>query len=118
MPFSWQMPVTSGPENNAIHAASILGDPQEHWRTIDFPNHPVQLLVNHKIVSEGNGANVLGNPLNVMAWLANHLQSRGLSLKSGDIVTTGTACDVYNAEAGDNITADFGELGAVSLSFV
>jgi 2-oxo-3-hexenedioate decarboxylase/2-keto-4-pentenoate hydratase len=104
--------------DNAIHAASILGDSQEHWRTVDFPNHQVKLLVNDTIVSEGSGANVLGNPLNVMAWLANHLQSRGLTLKTGDIVTTGTACDVYNAEQGDKITADFGGLGSVSLSFV
>jgi 2-keto-4-pentenoate hydratase len=104
--------------DNAIHAASILGDPQEQWRTMKLSRHPVKLLVNGKIISEGSGENVLGNPLNAMAWLANHLQSRGLSLKSGDIVTTGTACDVYNAEVGDDITADFGALGTVSLSFV
>ena len=39
-------------------------------------------------------------------------------LKSGDIITTGTACDIYNAEAGDEIVADYGSLGSVALSFV
>ena len=104
--------------DNAIHGCSILGEPDEkQWRDIDLDNYPVNLLVNGEVASRGSGKNVLGNPLNAMAWLANHLQSRGRALVAGDIVTTGTACDVYYAESGDEITADFGGLGSVSLSF-
>ncbi len=105
--------------DNAIHGASILGKPDAVlWKKQDLARYPVTLYVNDQINALGNGANVLGSPLNVMAWLANHLISRGKSLKAGDIVTTGTACNVYYANAGDRITADYGILGNVSFSFI
>ena len=105
--------------DNAIHGASILGKPDSIlWKEQDLSQHPVTLFVNDRVTAQGNGANVLGNPLNVMAWLANHLINRGKSLKSGDIVTTGTACNVYHASSGDRITANYGILGNVSFSFI
>ncbi len=103
--------------DNAIHGACIHGEASGDWQATDLSQHGVQLVVNNEVVSRGSGEAVLGHPLNVMAWLQNHLQSRGRGLKSGEIVTTGTACDVYNAEAGDKIRADFGKLGSVSLEF-
>ena len=104
--------------DNAIHGASILGKPDTNlWKEQDLTQHPVTLYVNEKINAQGSGKNVLGSPLNVMAWLANHLTNRGQTLKSGDIVTTGTACNVYYANSGDRITADYGILGNVSMSF-
>lgn len=104
--------------DNAIHGCSVLGKAHhDGWDEIDLANHPVDLVVNGEVRCRGSGKNVLGSPLNAMAWLSNHLQSRGLQLKAGDIVTTGTACDVYYAETGDDITGDFGKLGSVSLSF-
>ena len=104
--------------DNAIHGCSVLGQAGESdWRDVDLVNHPVNLLVNNEVRCRGSGKNVLGSPLIAMAWLANHLQSRGSRLMAGDIVTTGTACDVYYAETGDEITADFDKLGAVSLTF-
>ncbi|MFP6708933.1 MAG: hydratase, partial [Alphaproteobacteria bacterium] len=57
---------------------------------IDLANHPVQVYRNGVRAEQGNSANVLGNPLNVAAWLANHLISRGSCLKSGQLITTGT----------------------------
>ena len=72
------------------------------------------------MVKPGNtvwGRNVLGGPLRAMAWLANHLQQRGMQLQRGELVTTGTATSVYYANAGDELLVDFGDLGSVSLSF-
>ena len=61
--------------------------------------------------------NVLGHPLNALEWLVNHLSARGLGLKAGQFVTTGVTTEVYMAERGDRITADFGPVGSVSLDF-
>lgn len=104
--------------DNAIHGALIVGEADYgQWHSVDIAKHAVRLIVNEKIAAEGVGENVLGGPLNVMAWLANHLLSRGKILKAGDIVTTGTACAVHYAESGDHISADFGMLGSVACSF-
>jgi 2-keto-4-pentenoate hydratase len=104
--------------DNAIHGAWIEGKPFAGWRELDFPNHAVSLVVNGETVRRGSGAAVLGNPLSVVAWLANELARFGQQLRRGDKVTTGTAIDVYPASSGDSITAEFGVLGNVELIFV
>src|SRR6266571_2396686 len=38
----------------------------------------------------GHGKNVLGDPRLALAWLANELRELGLTLKAGEVVTTGT----------------------------
>jgi len=103
--------------DNAVHGASIIGSASGNWRSVDLSAHSVNLIVNDEVYSSGTGENVLGHPLNAMAWLANHLISRKGQLKSGDMVTTGVACDIHNAISGDRLCADFGNLGKVSCSF-
>ncbi len=101
--------------DNAIHGAWIEGAPCPAWQSIDFSRHPTALTVNGTTFAKGSGANVLGNPLNVVAWLANELHRRGRQLRRGDKITTGTTTEVYPAKAGDDLVADFGELGRVEL---
>jgi len=104
--------------DNAIHGAWIRGKRYKNWREFDLSVHDVQLCVNGNVTEKGSGAAVLGHPLNALAWLANELPRHGLSLKTGDLVTTGVATNVYFAETGDKIQADFGALGTVDLELV
>jgi 2-keto-4-pentenoate hydratase len=103
--------------DNAIHGAWIPGGPSADWRKIDFASHPTALTINGDRTLTGSGAAVLGNPLTVVAWLANELPKFGRLLRRGDRVTTGLTTAVYLAEPGDRLTADFGPLGRVSLTF-
>lgn len=103
--------------DNAIHGAWVAGEPRTNWRDIDFARHPVALVVNGEKTFAGSGAAVLGNPLNVVAWLANELPKFGRLLRRGDRVTTGVTTDIYLAQPGDRLAADFGSLGRVELSF-
>ena len=68
-------------------------------------------------MDEGSGANVLGDPRNVLVWLANALSERGLGLKAGQVVTTGSAADVIQVNSGDEVIADFGSLGVAEARF-
>jgi 2-keto-4-pentenoate hydratase len=61
---------------------------------------------------------VLGNPLTVVAWLANELPQFGRKLQKGDKITTGLTTGVYLANPGDHLTADFGVMGRVEMGFV
>ncbi len=101
--------------DNAVHQAWIRGRAVGEWRQVNLAEHPVRLIVNGDVEFRGSGANVLGNPLNALAWLANELPKWGRSLSAGDVVTTGTCTDVYTAKIGDQIRADFGDLGSVEL---
>ena len=74
--------------------------------------------VNGEVVSEGAGSNVLGDPWNVMVWLANHLERPGAStLEAGHVVTTGSAADVIQCQPGDTVTAEFGPIGRAEVHF-
>ena len=102
--------------DNAIHGAWIEGEPVADWRDLDLARQTVTLTVNGKPFSAGTGADVLGHPLNVVAWLADELARTGRQFLRGDKITTGIAAPVYLAEAGDHLLADFGRLGRVELT--
>jgi 2-keto-4-pentenoate hydratase len=103
--------------DNAIHGTWVEGEPVADWKGIDFATYPTALVVNRVKTFPGTGAAVLGNPLNVVAWLANELPKFGRVLSRGDKITTGVTTDIYLAQPGDHLAADFGRLGRVEMSF-
>lgn len=104
--------------DNAVWGVSIIGELITEWHEIDPAAVAVKLFVDDALVEEGIGANALGNPLNVVAWLANTLQARGKALSAGMLISTGTTTNVYSAEAGNSIRAEYAGLGKVQTSFV
>jgi len=59
----------------------------------------------------------MGNPLNSLAWVANHLGGRGLGLRAGDIVMTGSVSKLLRPRAGDTVRATYTRLGSASVRF-
>jgi 2-keto-4-pentenoate hydratase len=41
-------------------------------------------------IGDGRGRDILGHPFNSVAWLASQLASRGIGLKAGEVVMTGS----------------------------
>ena len=87
------------------------------WRGIDLAGHRVHATVGGRLEREGVGANVLEDPRRALAWIANELSGIGVTLKAGQVVTTGTCCVPLEIAAGDAVRADFGVLGEVGLRF-
>jgi 2-keto-4-pentenoate hydratase len=73
--------------------------------------------MNGQVMATNAAAEVLGNPLNALAWLANHLGARGLGLRAGDLVMSGSISTLLRPKAGDVVTARFTRLGSVSARF-
>ena len=101
----------------AFHAWFVLGREVADWRDLDLPNQPVKAWKGDTVVAEGSGANALGDPRIALTWLANHLTKRGLGLKAGEIVTTGTCVKPVDITPGDNVVMDFGALGKITAGF-
>jgi len=95
----------------------ILGREVPDWRKLDLPNHPVLGKKNGALVSEGKGANALGDPRIALTWLANHLAKRNTPLEAGHVITTGTCLKPVDIGAGDSVICDFGALGTVTAHF-
>lgn len=103
--------------DNGAHGAWVTGPILEDWTSIDFDNHGVSLSVNGAVKDTGSGAAVLTGVFGVTAWLANALIENGLHLKAGEWISTGTTTPVYPASKGDAISADFGSLGEIEITF-
>jgi len=89
----------------------------EEWRTFNLVEHPVKGSVAGGLEREGRGANVLGDPRQALTWLANELSGLGLTLRAGEVVTTGTCIVPLPVKARDRVMADFGKLGKVEVRF-
>lgn len=103
--------------DNGVNGAFVFGPAVEAWRDRDLAAHQATLTINGRQACEGRGEKVLGNPLNALTWLVNHLSERGLGLEADRFVTTGTCLGIHSAEAGDEIIADFGDLGRAQVRF-
>lgn len=105
--------------DNACAHQFLLGPrAEDKWRDIDLSRHPVTCRVDGKIEHEGSGGAVLGDPRAALTWLANELSSLGIELAAGQIVTTGTSTIPLPIEPGDQIIADFGDLGEIRLTIL
>ena len=103
--------------DNACAHLFVLGEAATaNWRALDLvEERPVINLRGQRYV--GHGRNVLGDPRVALAWLANELRGLGVTLKAGEVVTTGTCHPPLPIQSGDRMQADFGVLGKVSVGF-
>jgi 2-keto-4-pentenoate hydratase len=102
--------------DNGTDGALIHGEMRSaEWRSVHLPNLEVKLFVNGKQTRRGRGANVLGDPVIALVWLANARSKAGDGLKAGHIHNTGTATSIQPISAGDSVLADFGVLGQAEL---
>jgi 2-keto-4-pentenoate hydratase len=103
--------------DNACAHLFVLGSPtRSNWRLLDLVEQkPVITLRGNRFI--GHGKNVLGDPLLALTWLANELRQLGVTLRAGEVVTTGTCHPPLAIQSGDVFEADFGSIGKVSVAF-
>ena len=104
--------------DNGTDGALVYGAGSRCWRDLDLVRVPVSLLVNGRCVRKGSGANVLGDPLQALVWLANARSRDGDGLKAGQMHNTGTATEIYWITPGDELVAEFAGLGTVALQVI
>jgi 2-keto-4-pentenoate hydratase len=105
--------------DNACASYFVLGAATKiPWREHELARHRITVQVNGKVVREGRGDNVLGDPRLALTWIANELSLVGDGLRNGDTITTGTCIAPAPIAPGDVCMADFGDFGKVEAAFV
>jgi 2-keto-4-pentenoate hydratase len=66
-------------------------------------------------IGEGFGRDILGHPFNSAAWLATQLNSRGVGLKAGQVVMTGSVMKTVFPEADASYRFELGGVGVVEV---
>jgi 2-keto-4-pentenoate hydratase len=77
--------VADGVYANAI----VLGAPLSDVTGVDLALEGLVYELNGAIAATNTAAEVMGSPLNSLAWIANQLGARGLGLRAGDVVMSG-----------------------------
>jgi 2-keto-4-pentenoate hydratase len=104
--------------DNACAEYFMLGEAAPStWRSLDLVKHEIRGTDSKGAVHVGNGGAVLDDPLLALAWIANELSAIGVTLKAGEVVTTGTCFKPFAVAPGDRVTVDYGVLGSLSVSF-
>ena len=103
--------------DNAANAGIVLGK-QRHM-PLEFDLRWAGAIVsrNGEVEETGLGAGVLNDPALGIAWLANRLAQYGDTVRTGDVVLSGSFIRPVEAPGGSFVQADFGPFGSVSCRF-
>ena len=101
--------------DNAWNEGAVLGTPVTSWTSIDLAAIHGVATINGVTVGDGYGRDIMGHPLEALAWVANNLLQRGKHLRAGQFVITGSLVTSKFPKAGDQVTFDLGALGGVQL---
>lgn len=97
-------------------AGCVLGTPEARWHDLDLAGIEGRMTVNGTVTGTGAGRDLLGHPLNVLAWLAELLARQERPLAGGQIVLLGSLVKTVWISAGDRVAVEIGPLAPVHLS--
>ena len=100
-----------------FNAACVLGVPVAAWRDLDLAALRGRMSINGADVGTGRGGDILGHPLEALAWLANALVARGSCLESGEFVLLGSVVETRWVGAGDRVEVEIEGLGSARARF-
>jgi 2-oxo-3-hexenedioate decarboxylase/2-keto-4-pentenoate hydratase len=94
----------------------VLGPEQLPQTLAGDADIPGRFTIDGTIASGGSARDILGHPLNSLAWLADHRAARGTPLRAGDLVTLGSIVAALRLEQSGLVEASFDGLGAVTVA--
>ena len=100
---------------NVWNAGIVVGPPVAVWRRLDLAQLSARLAINGSEIGQGSGGDVMGNPLNALAWLADKLAAAGTPLRRGMIVMTGSMVPIQFPSPGDRAVVEVDGLGTAEL---
>lgn len=103
--------------DQVFHAAAVLGDPaSQDWRSLDIGGLRGRLVVDGQQRDEGVGADLMGHPMNCLAWLAgSSVASAFGGLKEGQVVMLGSVTPPVWLTAPASVTVEFAPLPPVRV---
>jgi len=113
----WKIKLVDTVADNGSSALVVVGDQKTRIEGKDLRTVGMVLFQNGVEVGNGAGAAALGHPAHAVAWLANKLSEFGIGLKAGELILPGALSGAVAVNQGDIVTAKFGGLGSVTVTF-
>jgi len=99
--------------DNSWNGGIVLSEFATNW--LDLESVLGRATKDGVAIGEGHGRDILGHPFNSVAWLATQLASRGVGLKAGQIVMTGSVMKTVFPTEGANYRFDLQPIGFVAV---
>lgn len=110
----WPTLIDSIADNGAT-ARVILGSQRTKPADVELDRVLALMTLNGDVVEQASTETELEHPARAVAWLANTLGERGVSLEAGHIVLSGARSGAVRVEPGDGVGASLGNLGSVAV---
>ncbi len=105
--------------DQVFHAAAVLGTPDADWRGRDIPALRGTLSIDGAARDQGVAADLLGHPLNGLAWLAASPVAAAFGgLRAGQVVLLGSVTPPIWLDAPGEILVSFPPLPEVRVTFL
>jgi 2-keto-4-pentenoate hydratase len=114
----WRIKLADTVADMASNGAVAISENVVPLDDVDVRLIGMVLTRNGALVDTGAGAAALGNPLAVVAWLANTLGMDGIALEPGHVVMTGALHAAVPMQPGEEYLAEFDRLGSVRVNVV
>lgn len=102
--------------DNGWNAGLVLGPPQSLAGRKSLAGIACKLHMNNAFVDTGTTSDVLGDPLNAVAWLQRHLLGQKRALEVGEWITTGSIIPTQFAAAGQTYVFEMEGFAPVQVS--
>jgi 2-keto-4-pentenoate hydratase len=99
--------------DNSWNGGIVLSEFATTWP--DLEGVPGRATKDGVAIGEGHGRDILGHPFNSVAWLAAQLASRGVGLKAGQVVMTGSVMKTVFPQEDANYRFDLEQIGHVDV---
>ncbi len=100
-----------------VNAGCVLGAPVADCAELDLASLAGRMTINGAEVGSGFGRDVLGHPLEALAWYANLKAGRGQALPAGAFVMLGSVVETQWLRAGDRVEVVVEGLGRARADF-
>lgn len=114
----WKPTIAEIVADNALHAGVIAGPTKVPAAGLDRQREGVALKKNSRLLASAHGIEALGDPLNVVTWLANTLANFDHEIREGDIILTGSLTKYFFVSPGDTVDVSFSNLGEIHFNVV
>ena len=105
--------------DQVFHAAAILGAPVSDWKGLDLAEIVGELTVDGVVKGTGMGRELLGHPMEALAWLAASAEAAAFGgLRAGQVVMLGSVCPPVWLDGPATIEVRFALLPPVTLALV
>lgn len=114
----WKISIGDTIADNASSAMVALGQKPVALKDVALDKIGMAMYSQGELVSSGNGAACLGNPLLAALWLVNTMANNGTPLQAGDLILTGALGPMVGVIQPSTFNAFIQDVGEVNITFI